>query len=341
MGWFACFPVILILALAMVALWLRHRVRVVTNDRPGHWLRARFGRGFGVGELARRLGVSAEELRAFEPEYRSATIPKRGGPYRSPGARTLRVPSRETKALQRRILERLLRKLRVHAAATGFERGRSIVDNALPHAQKCVVIKLDLVDFFQSTSAARVHSYFRRIGWSAEAATLLTRLCTDGGGLPQGAPTSPALANRVNFGFDVCLERMAKFRKGVYTRYADDITFSFPKDYPKRMRGIVQVVCRVARRHGYRVHKRTKLAIRRRHQQQLVTGLVVNDGVRLPRKMRRWLRAVEHRLATNGTCTLQETQLEGWRAYARMVARQAQRTCLWKVTQEPDDGPAR
>jgi hypothetical protein len=321
MGWFACFPVILILALAMIALWLRHRLRVVTNDRPRHWLRVRFGRGRGVEELARRLGVAAEELRGFEPEYTSATIPKRGGPYRSPGRRTLRVPSRETKALQRRILKRLLRKLRVHAAATGFERGRSIVDNALPHAHQCVVIKLDLVDFFQSTSAARVQSYFQRIGWDAEAAALLTRLCTDAGGLPQGAPTSPALANRVNFGFDARLERIAKSRKGVYTRYADDITFSFPKDYPKKMRGIVQLVCRAARRRGYRVHKRTKLVIRRRHQQQLVTGLVVNDGVRLPRKMRRWLRAVEHRRATTGTCTLRDAQLDGWRAYARMVER--------------------
>ena len=321
MGWFACIPLVLIIALAIVGLWLRHRIRVVTNDRPGQWLRARFGKGLGVEELARRLGLPVEELRAFEPEYTSATIPKRGGPYRSPGTRTLRVPSRETKALQRRILKRLLRKLRVHSAATGFERGRSIVDNALVHARQCVVIKLDLVDFFQSTSAARVQKYFQRIGWDAEAAALLTRLCTDGGGLPQGAPTSPALANRVNFGFDIRLERIAKSRKGIYTRYADDITFSFPKDYPKKTRGIVQLVCSAARRHGYRVHKRTKLAIRRRHQQQLVTGLVVNDGVRLPRKTRRWLRAVEHRMTTTGTCTLQERQLDGWRAYARMVER--------------------
>jgi hypothetical protein len=213
----------------------------------------------------------------------------------------------------------------VHPAAIGFERGRSIVDNALPHAHQCVVIKLDLVDFFPSTSADRVLSYFQRIGWDAEAAAILTRLCTDDGGLPQGAPTSPALANRVNFGFDVRMEGIAKSRKGTYTRYADDLTLSFPKDYPKRMRGVVQEVCRAARRRGYRVHEREKLAIRRRHQQQCVTGLVVNEGVRLPRKTRRWLRAVEHRLATTGKCTLRDKQLDGWRAYASMVERQSQR----------------
>lgn len=67
----------------------------------------------------------------------------------------------------------------------------------------------------------------------------------------------------------------------------------------------------------------SKLRIRRRHEQQRVTGLVVNDGVRLPRRTRRWLRAVEHRLASGRPATLTPEQLAGWNALRHMVDRQA------------------
>ncbi len=161
----------------------------------------------------------------------------------------------------------------------------------------------------------------RPFGWSREAAELLSHWTTFEGGLPQGAPTSPRLSNLVNHGFDARVAAAVARRKGTYTRYADDIAISFPKNYPRRMRGIIQRIRAIARSHGYRVHGPGKIRIMRPHQQQRVTGLVVNERARLPRKTRRWLRAVEHRIATGGKPSLTEAQLKGWQAYAEMIER--------------------
>lgn len=284
-----------------------------------------FSRLFGGGthdveELARRLGVPAAELRAVRPAYREFTVPKRSG-----GARRLAAPEPALKTLQRRILRRLLGRLQAHPAAAGFERGRSIVTNALPHAGRAVVVRMDLKDFFESTSALHVSKYLRKIGWNAEAAELLTRLCTHKDGLPQGAPTSPRLSNLVNIHMDARLAALAKKFDAVYTRYADDMTFSFAKDNPRAVHAVVRTTKRIVGDEGYEMHVRKKLQIRRRHEQQRVTGLVVNARPNLPRRTRRWLRAVAYRAAGTGDkeATLTPAQLIGWRSLQFMIGKQA------------------
>lgn len=316
-----CGGLILAVAALAAAVWLYQRYRRLTNCRPWQWWRARRGWGLGVTELARRLGIEAETLRTFEPRYHEHHVPKKRG-----GQRRLLIPAPDLKSLQRRILRRLLARLRAHPAAHGFEKQRSIVTNALPHIQRRVVIKLDIVDFFPTTTAARVEAYFRRVGWNAEAAGLLTRLCTYENGLPQGAPTSPRISNLVNFVFDARLQRLVQRRKGAYTRYADDLTISFPKDYPRRVRGVIQFARRLAKALGYRIHTRGKLRILRPHQQQRVTGLVVNAKVNLPRKVRRKLRAVRHRLQIGRATTLTNSQLQGWLGLVNMIGKQSQST---------------
>jgi retron-type reverse transcriptase len=143
-------------------------------------------------------------------------------------------------------------------------------------------------------------------------------LTTDENGLPQGAPTSPRLSNLVNYILDVRLTRLARRWKGQYTRYADDITFSFPKDYPRHVRGVIQKTRRILKGLGYTLNH-SKIRILRAHQRQTVTGLVVNDRVRISRRQRRLLRAVEHHLRTGRDATLTASQLEGWQAFIRMV----------------------
>jgi len=316
-----------------------------------------------VDELARRLGVEPAELKAARPQYREFAIPKRSG-----GKRRILAPVPELKALQRRILRRLLARLRVHPAAMGFERGRSIVDNARAHVGQAVVMRFDLRDFFPSTRAKRLRRYFRRIGWNRPAAKLLVRLCTHEGGLPQGAPTSPRLSNLVNYRLDARLAGMAARLGGVYTRYADDITVSFPDNevlaaqdrHPAarnprtgepaiadahraascKQHAMARFVRRVVEEEGYELHRRKKRSVRRRHQRQVVSGLVVNRRVNLPREVRRRLRAIEHRARLSRTSsledyqalsphrrkqpTLSEAQLEGWRALQSMIRRQTE-----------------
>jgi retron-type reverse transcriptase len=288
------------------------------NRLKNFWRWLRDGSGHGVEELARRLGCDVAELSALQPSYREFTIPKRSG-----GKRRVSAPDDGLKKLQRQILRRLLGRLRCHPAATGFQKGESIVTNARRHTGQAVVVRLDLKNFFSSTSEARIWAYFRRLGWNWPATRILTRLCTHRGGLPQGAPTSPRLSNLVNFRLDARLAAMARKLGLRYTRYADDITVSFPADDKKRIRYLIRFVSRVAWAEGYVVHRRRKLHIRRRHQQQLVTGLVVNDRVHLPRKLRRWLRAVDHHLRTGRPASLTPEQQAGWWALQIMVAEQA------------------
>jgi retron-type reverse transcriptase len=314
-------PIVLAAVIVMSPFWLlsdaRWKFRRRTTGSAVGWARARFGWGRDVRQLARTLGMDPADLANFQPSYHEAFIAKRSG-----GQRRLLVPEAATKNLQRKLLRRVLARLRVHPAATGFERGRSIVDHARPHVGQAIVIHMDVVDFFPTTQAARIEAYFRRIGWNAQAAALLTRLTSHEGGLPQGAPTSPRLANLVNYGLDARLSRYVERHGGRYTRYADDIAISLEHDWGRTPRGFIRQTRALLRAHGYRAHGRKKLSIRRRHQRQQVTGLVVNDKVHLSRERRRWLRAVKHRHATGRPTSVSADQLAGLRAFEQMIERQ-------------------
>ena len=306
------------------------------------------GPGKDVGELARRLGMTISELMAVTPSYQTFTIPKRKG-----GQRKILAPAPPLKALQKKILRRLLSRLRVHPAVRGFERGQSIVTHARGHARKAVVLHMDIKDFFPSTAAWRVHDYFRRIGWNKDAAELLTRLTTYENGLPQGAPTSPRISNLVNYRMDVRLAAVAAYAAGtlggadpqsagksgagpgpradgegpcavLYTRYADDLTFSFDREDRHAVAAVIRITKAVVRDEGYELHQKKKLRIMRRHDRQVVTGLVVNDGPRLPREVRRRLRAVRHHLSAGKPATLTPAQLAGWDSLQKMVVAQSQ-----------------
>jgi len=202
---------------------------------------------------------------------------------------------------------------------------------------------MDLKDYFESTKAERVRNFFQRIGWDQEAAAILTNLCTHHGGLPPGAPTSPRLSNLVNYRLDARLTALARGGKipcynprtgnqavqavpaagvATYTRYADDLTFSFQANDPGSVHRLIFFVKRIVKEEGYQVHMRKKLQIRRQHDQQRVTGLVVNDRVNLPRAVRRRLRAVEHHHLTGLPATMTSAQLAGWKALQTMIAKQ-------------------
>jgi hypothetical protein len=144
----------------------------------------------------------------------------------------------------------------------------------------------------------------------------------------------------VNFRLDARIEALARCYGMSYSRYADDLTLSgaaiqhfphhnpktlapLPPESPARVNDIINRIKRVVARDGYTLHTDKKLRIARRHDRQIVTGLVVNEKVQLPRATRRWLRAVEHRLATKGEATLSPAQLAGWRALAAMIERQS------------------
>ena len=298
-----------------------HRVRpraIAGRRRERRRSRRQTTPRYGVDELARRLGLEAAELRSMRASYREFAVPKRTG-----GSRRILAPDAATKAVQRRILHRLLARLPAHTAVHGYERRRSIVTNALAHERAAVVLKLDLRDFFANTKAARVRRYFRVLGWDRETARILVRLTTYDGGLPAGAPSSPRLANLVNVMLDARLAGLARREGATYTRYADDLTFSFARDDGAAVRRVIRVARRILWAERYELHLAHKLQVRRRWERQLVTGLVVNDRVAIPRDRRRWLRAVEHHIATGRPATLTADALRAWQGLELMVEQQA------------------
>jgi hypothetical protein len=139
--------------------------------------------------------------------------------------------------------------------------------------------------------------------------------------LPQGAPTSPWLANLAATDLDRRLMDYATRHELVYSRYADDLTFSGDR-LPRRFVHDVAVMVQAC---GFRVN-REKIVVKGQHQRQVVTGIIVNDRLAPTTIDRRKLRAMLHALATGRPVhlgdpnnPLNENQLRGHLAYWRMV----------------------
>lgn len=247
-----------------------------------------------LGELAQRLRVSKRRLAYLlfkaKPLYTTFTIPKHSGE-----PRTLSAPVPLLKHAQRRILHTVLAHQKFSPACHGFRRKRSILTNARPHVGRPVVIRLDLKDFFPSIHYGRVRELFRRFDIGDMEAVWLARLCTHEGRLPQGAPTSPAIANAMCLKMDARLLGLARSVKARYTRYADDLTFSGPGEIVK----ILPLVRRIVKEEGFEVSAK-KTFIQRRGSCQKVTGVVVNDRPNVPRWHRRMLRAIVHNCVKQG-----------------------------------------
>ena len=272
-------------------------------------------------DLASLLGMNKDRLSqlAGEAEKLYVRFPLK---TRRRRPRWIEAPKPFLKLVQRRLLDRLLYEAPPHSAAHGFYPDLSIVTNAQTHVRSDWVISFDLKDFFPTTDMEKVRQVLSKY-YALEGNTLDTilRLTCRGGSLPQGAPTSPHLANLAFFDGDEWLANLAKQHKLSYTRYADDMTFS-GNGLPD---GFEDLVGQIVRRTGYRLagEKTKRMG---RHQCQKVTGLVVNEGVRLPRNQRRRLRAIRRDIETKGIESALALggfdsfcELKGHLAFERMV----------------------
>ncbi len=247
-----------------------------------------------AGDLARWLGVHGGELEWFANlkglgshrlcHYHYRTVDKGAGQIR-----ILEAPKRELKELQRWILREILEKIPAHPAAHGFVKGRSIRTFVEPHVGKRAVLKMDLRDFFPSISRARVQALFRTMGYPETVADLLGGICTNAvrgdvpelyrrPHLPQGAPTSPAIANLCAQRLDRRLAGLAKAVGAEYTRYADDLAFSGEADFEK----LSPYIAAIAAEEGFEVHHR-KTRVMRQGVRQRLAGLAVNEKINVIR----------------------------------------------------------
>jgi RNA-directed DNA polymerase len=169
-----------------------------------------------------------------------------------------------------------------------FEKKRNIIQNASFHLNQAVIIGLDVKDFFPSLKFKLVWKYFRKQNIASEPARLVAMLCTYNGHLPQGAITSPILANRLLKEFDETMLNYCKQLKVNYSRYADDITLSGDINTTLKEKLISFVREEL---HFYKLHlNNEKIRIQYRHNRQEVTGITVNEKLQAPRKLRRELR---------------------------------------------------
>jgi len=275
-------------------------------------------------EQADRCGITPEDVAASiagaDESY--CVYPLRRGTK----VRWIQAPRSILKRIQRELLDHVLYTLPVTDYAHGFVPGRSIVTNAQQHVGRQWVVALDIKDFFPSITARQVRSAVDELGWDTDCLAAMTTLLTRRGRLPQGAPTSPHVANLVVRDLDLTLAARSAARGWTYTRYADDLTFS-GNSSPD---GLVEQVETLLRHHGFRSARR-KSRMMPKDQRQEVTGLVVNERVRLPKLQRRLLRAMIHRAGRIGPGSAGlDPVLQGHLAFAAYISRS---TYSWEIEQ--------
>lgn len=258
-----------------------------------------------LGHLAHRTRVPYQYLRgiverASDP-YRAFEIARRHGKV----GRRISTPEPILMHVQRWILRRILDRLSPHPSSYAYVRNRSALSCARQHVGARWLLKLDLHDFFHSLDERRVYKIFAEAGYSRLVSFELSRLCTRAvyvghdnlrpyprrfdngiqayqtsvvGVLPQGSPTSGALANLASVEFDSSLTEFAQQNSFVYTRYSDDLVFSSVEDFSRNdaeryLRGIESI----AQVHGFVVHKR-KTRIVPPGARKIVLGLVVGSS---------------------------------------------------------------
>lgn len=259
------------------------------------------------GQLDWFADVQGRERKTTETalrHYRYRWIGKRGG-----GLRLLEMPKDRLKALQRRIVDHILHAVPPHNAAHAFFPGRSLPGYLAPHVGRDVVLHIDLRNFFPSVTAARVHAIFHTIRHPEPVARQLTGLCTNSlpagildeaadrvsldrrrelenvyrqQHLPQGAPTSPALANLAAFRLDCRLAGLARKAGAAYTRYADDLVFSGERDFRRSLPRFRVFVCAVAIDEGFSIRAR-KTRVMPRGGRQRVAGINLNQHLNTDR----------------------------------------------------------
>lgn len=260
--------------------------------------------------------------------------------------RVLEAPKPRLKVIQRRLLHEVAALVPPHDAARGFRPGGSVRSYAAPHAGRPVVVRMDLESFFASVTVSRVYGIWRTAGYPEAVAHCLAGLVTsvlplaqwravpapeDDGlldahwrlgrrlaapHLPQGAPTSPAMANLAAYRLDVRLTALARSWGGRYTRYADDLAFSGDRGWGRGTSRLVDAVEEVVRDEGFRLNARKTGVMPRAGRQQL-GGLVVNERPKVARREVDVLKAILHNCRVHGPNTQNRDDVPAFEEHLR------------------------
>lgn len=299
------------------------------------------------GDLAKWLGLSPGELRWFADlkglGYKSTQTELRHYHYRIlakrlGSVRLIEAPKPRLKDLQLQILRWILEKIPPHPAVHGFVHSRSIKTFVAPHVGQRVVLRMDLRDFFPTFGGVRIQNLFRTLGYPESVADLLGGICTNATPrdiwaelpnradsaelqclysrphLPQGAPSSPMLANLCCYRMDCRLSAFARAAGSNYTRYADDLAFSGGEEFQRSAERFAVDVAGIVQEEGFRLHHR-KTRIMRQSVRQHLAGLVTNQRMNIRRKDFDRLRAMLTNCARHGPQSQNREGLPHFRAH--------------------------
>jgi retron-type reverse transcriptase len=265
----------------------------------------------------------------------------RSAPYRykvyeidkkTPGQkRTIAQPARELKPLQRWVIQNVLAEFPIHESAMAYRKNWNILDNASRHARQRYLCKLDFKNFFPSIKAADFELFMRSASsahpWTEEEIGYLSRIlfwCKKRGKsfeLSIGAPSSPMVSNILLYGFDLAIGTLCTQTDVVYTRYADDLTFSTNRPgVLQRIEIQIPKICTSLKSPRLLLNRQKTVYASKRGSRR-VTGLVLtNDGlVSIGRNKKRIIRATIHKYMSGGLADNEAASLAGTLAFINSV----------------------
>ncbi|MFN3856594.1 MAG: trypsin-like peptidase domain-containing protein [Caulobacter sp.] len=265
--------------------------------------------------LLAHLKISPAELKKIwwfrHRMYSQFDVAKRSGKVR-----TITAPDRRLKIIQRKLARLLNQLYRPRQPVHGFVPERSVKTNAEAHGRRRFVVNLDVRDFFPMITEKRVAGLLRAIGIDRRVSEIIARLCCLMGQLPQGAPTSPVLSNMICYRLDTDLLLFAKSIRAIYTRYADDITFSsyqpptplFESALPRAGRfspdSLAPALRAAFTSNGFVINP-DKAHYAERNSRRMVTGVKINAGLNVDRRYIRRIRAMLHSIEKIGLADAQ------------------------------------
>lgn len=261
------------------------------------------------------LKVSPAELKRIwwfrHRMYSHFNIAKRSGKVR-----TITAPDRRLKLIQRKLAPVLDQLYRPRQPVHGFVAKRSVKTCAEAHGRRRFVVNLDLQDFFPTIKEKRVAGLLRALGIDRRVSDIVAHLCCHMGHLPQGGPTSPVLSNMICYRLDTDLQQVAKSCRAIYTRYADDITFSSHQPLTPLFESVApgagpfspDVLAPQLRAaimsNGFLVNP-DKAHYADRNSRRMVTGVKINAGLNVDRRYIRRIRAILHSIEKLGLADAQ------------------------------------
>lgn len=280
-------------------------------------------------ELLSKLPISETQLNALilrSPYiYKKYSIPKKSG-----GVRQIAQPARATKYLQRMLIELIYENLPMHDCVTAYKKGASIKKNALAHCNNSYFAKFDFKDFFTSIKGTDLVAHLVKHSkdtFTEKDLEDISRIsCIKSNGrealnLSIGAPSSPIISNTILYDFDLAVNEWCYENNIVYTRYADDLTFS---TNVKNKTSIIEPFIRdVVRRLDYpnlRFNTKKTIFLSKKHQRK-VTGLIItNEGnISLGRNRKRLISSMIHKFKLSILPEIDVPQLQGLLGLAKDI----------------------